>query len=143
MTVVIAIVLDPPISLLYQGGMVKPTQALLPNGGTTVALSADSKAGLFYEESGEQMKHGFLANPSFPREDILSSSSPFTFPSNEKPGTALTVPGYLDLENQRYPRRASEWVAVTRDCDHSRRSGVSSMVDWGGNLIKQHAVPKI
>jgi hypothetical protein len=55
------------------------------------------------------------------------------FPANEKPATASTVAGDLDLENQRYPRRASEWVAVTRDCDHSRKSGVSSMVDWWGN----------
>lgn len=58
---------------------------------------------------------------------------PQNFPANERPATALTVAGRLDLENQRYPRRASEWVAVTRDCDHSRKSGVSSMVDWGGN----------
>lgn len=56
------------------------------------------------------------------------------FPSNEKPATAVTVTGYLDLENQRYPGRASEWVAVSGDCDLSRRFGVSSMVDWGGNL---------
>jgi len=66
-----------------------------------------------------------------------------TFPSNEKPATASTVAGDLDLENQRYPRRASEWVAVTRDCDHSRKSGISSMVDWWCNPKHTHEIRQI
>lgn len=94
------------------------------------------------EESSEDqnlLSNFYIFHMSTP--GCFSAQTPF--PANEKPATALTVAGYLDLENQRYPRRASEWVAVTRDCDHSRKSGVSSMVDWCGNPTNQYAIPKV
>ena len=57
------------------------------------------------------------------------------FSIHEKAAHVCTVDGFTGPENQCQPIRASEVIVVAVDYDHSRKSGVSSMVEWGGNSI--------